>query len=54
MLEFGSGVVASVESTWIVPRSHPNINDIKVNVLGSEGMLDVDLTNHGVVRRFTA
>ena len=54
MLEFESGVVASVENNWIVPRSHPNINDIKINLLGSEGMLDLDLTNHGVVRRFTA
>ena len=54
MLEFASGVVASVENNWIVPRSHPNINDIKINLLGSEGMLDMDLTNHGVVRRFTA
>ncbi len=54
LLEFESGVVASVENTWIVPRSHANINDIKVNLLGSEGMLDLDLTNHGVVRRFTA
>jgi len=54
VLEFANGVVASVENTWIVPGSHPNINDIKVNLLGSEGMLDLDLTNHGVVRRFTA
>ncbi len=53
LLEFENGVVASMENNWIVPRSHPNINDIKINLLGSAGMIDMDLTNHGVVRRFT-
>ena len=54
MLEFASGVVASVENNWIMPRSHPNVNDIKINLLGSEGMLDMDLTNHGVAVTKTA
>lgn len=54
ILEFQNGVIATLENNWIVPRSHPNINDIKINVLGTEGMIDMDLTNHGVVRRFTS
>lgn len=53
IIEFASGVVATLENNWIVPRSHPNINDIKINLIGSEGMIDMDLTNHGAVRRFT-
>jgi len=54
ILEFQNGTVATLENHWIAPRSHPNINDIKINLLGSEGMIDMDLTNHGVVRRFLA
>lgn len=54
MLEFGTGVVVDVEGTWIVPWSQPNTDDIEVSPLGWEEMLDLDLANHGVVRRFTA
>lgn len=52
ILEFRSGVIATIENNWIVPNTQPNVNDIKINVLGTEGMVDIDLTNHGVVKRF--
>ena len=52
ILEFENGAVASVETNWVIPRSHPNINDIKINLLGTKGMIDMDLTNHGGMRRF--
>jgi len=51
-LTFSKGTIAQIENNWIIPSSHPNINDIKMNVLGSRGMLDLDVTNNGVVRRF--
>ena len=54
IMEFQNGTVATLENHWIAPRSHPNINDIKINLLGSDGMIDMDLTNHGVVRQFTS
>lgn len=52
ILEFEGGPIATIENNWILPNTQPNVNDIKVNILGSEGMLDLDLTNHGVVKRF--
>lgn len=52
ILEFAGGATAVMENHWIAPNTHPNNNDFKINVLGREGMLDLDLTNHGAVKRF--
>lgn len=52
ILEFESGAIATIENNWIVPNTQPNINDMKMNILGTEGMIDMDLTNNGVIRRY--
>ena len=52
ILTFTGGCVAQIENNWIVPNTQPNVNDIKMNILGTKGMLDLDLTNNGVVKRF--
>ncbi len=52
LMKFRSGVIATIENGWIVPNTQPNVNDIKLNVLGSKGMIDIDLTNNGVLQRF--
>lgn len=53
ILEFRSGIIATIENNWIVPNTQPNVNDMKLNVLGSKGMIDMDLTNHGLISVFT-
>ena len=52
ILEFENGLLATLENCWILPNTHPNVNDIKLNVLGERGMIDIDLSNHGVLQRF--
>lgn len=52
ILEFENGMLATLENCWILPNTHPNVNDIKLNVLGDRGMIDIDLSNHGVLQRF--
>ncbi len=52
ILEFRGGVVASIENNWIVPNTNPMVNDIKVNVLGSKGMINLDLTHNQLIERF--
>lgn len=52
ILEFKSGVIATIENNWIVPNSQPNVNDMKFNVLGGKGMIDMDLSNNGAIRRY--
>jgi len=52
ILEFRSGVVATIENNWIVPDTNPMVNDFKVNVLGSKGMVNMDLTHHAMIERY--
>jgi len=52
VLEFRSGVVATIENNWIVPNTNPMVNDFKVNVLGSKGMINMDLTNNQMFERY--
>ena len=52
ILEFEKGIVATIENNWIVPNSNPFINDIKCNVLGSKGMLDMDISHNHLFQRF--
>jgi predicted dehydrogenase len=52
VLEFRSGVVATIENNWIVPNTNPMVNDFKVNILGSKGMVNMDLTNNQMVERY--
>jgi predicted dehydrogenase len=54
MLEFEDGVIASIENGWIIPNTNPNWNDIKVNILGSKGMFNMDLTNNQAIERYLA
>ena len=52
ILEFRSGVVATIENNWIVPNTNPSLNDIKVNVLGARGMINMDLTHNQMIECF--
>jgi predicted dehydrogenase len=52
ILHFRSGIVATIENHWIIPNTHPSVNDIKVNILGSKGMFNMDLTNNQMIERY--
>jgi predicted dehydrogenase len=52
ILEFESGAVATIENSWIIPNSCPKVNDIKVNITGTKGMFNMDLTNNQAVERY--
>ena len=52
ILEFRSGIVATVENNWIVPNTNPAVNDFKVNITGSKGMVNMDLTNNQLFERY--
>ncbi|HHV61944.1 MAG TPA: Gfo/Idh/MocA family oxidoreductase [Firmicutes bacterium] len=51
-LEFKSGIIAQIENNWIVPNTNPNVNDTKLNVLGSKGMINMDLTHNQAFERY--
>ena len=52
ILEFRSGVIVTLENNWIVPNTNPSVNDFKVNVLGSKGMINMDLTHNQLIERY--
>lgn len=45
--EFARGAVVTFEHAWILPRSQPMVYDFKLELLGSEGAIDVDTSHHG-------
>lgn len=53
ILEFENGVIATIENCWALPNTIPHWNDIKLNVLGTKGMFNMDLTNNQTIERFT-
>jgi len=52
-LTFKNGVIAQVENGWISPNGGPNVNDFKCNILGTEGMYNLDLSSHNMIQRHT-
>ncbi len=53
ILTFRNGGIATMENSWITPDTYPNINDIKFNITGTKGMINLDLTNSQMIERFT-
>ncbi|NLY29137.1 MAG: gfo/Idh/MocA family oxidoreductase, partial [Firmicutes bacterium] len=42
-----------MENGWITPNTHPCVNDIKFNITGTKGMINLDLSNNQMIERFT-
>ena len=51
ILEFNKGYIATIENNWIVPNGQPCVNDIKFNLLGDAGMVNMDLSNNQLYER---
>ncbi len=52
VLEFRSGMIATTENNWILPETNPSYNDFKINVLGTRGMISLDLTHSQLIEKF--
>ncbi|MGI6567643.1 MAG: Gfo/Idh/MocA family oxidoreductase [Firmicutes bacterium] len=53
ILQFRNGGIATMENGWITPDTHPCVNDIKFNITGTKGMINLDLSNNQMIERFT-
>lgn len=53
ILQFRNGGIATMENGWITPNTHPCVNDIKFNITGTKGMINLDLSNNQMIERFT-
>jgi predicted dehydrogenase len=52
-VEFRSGVVALFEHAWILPRSHPTVKDLKMEILGSRGAINIDGSHNRALELYT-
>jgi len=52
-VEFKNGGIAQMENGWITPNANPCVNDIKFNVLGTKGMISLDVSNHNLIQKYT-
>jgi len=53
VVEFKKGAVVTLESSWILPPTAPNVFDMKFEVTGSKGMLQVNTSDHRAMQLFT-
>ncbi|MDD5657860.1 MAG: Gfo/Idh/MocA family oxidoreductase, partial [Elusimicrobia bacterium] len=53
ILKFKRGGIATLENGWITPDTSPCVNDIKFNITGDLGMINLDLSNSQLIERFT-
>lgn len=44
-LEFAQGGIAQIENGWITPNTNPLVNDFKLNLLCTKGMVNMDLSS---------
>jgi predicted dehydrogenase len=49
VIRFADDMIACVEAGWILPNKHPRRADFKLEVLGSEGMAQIDLFSRDIV-----
>jgi predicted dehydrogenase len=48
IIRFANGVIGCAHIGWNLPVSHPAGRDFKLDITGSKGAINVDLTNQGV------
>lgn len=53
IVEFAQGAVATLENVWILPETSPNVFDMKFDVVGSKGYLQVNTSDHRAMQLYT-
>lgn len=53
-VEFRGGAVAVFEHAWILPRTHPTVKDLKLEILGSRGAINIDGSHNRTLELYGA
>ena len=53
IVEFEKGAVVTLENSWILPETEANVFNFKMEVLGSEGALYINTSDHRTVEKYT-
>jgi len=49
ILRFANGATATIESSWDMPAGYPRDIDLRINVHGTEGVVDLDIGDQGFI-----
>ena len=53
IVEFGNGAVLTLENSWILPQTEPNVFNFKMELLGSDGAIYINASDHRTVEKYT-
>ena len=53
IVEFAGGAVVTLENAWILPETEPNVFNLKMELLGSDGSLYINTSDNRTVEQFT-
>ncbi len=53
-VEFSQGTVAVFEHAWILPRTHATVKDLKMEILGSAGAINIDASHNRALEIYSA
>ncbi len=48
VLRFENGAIACVESGWVLPETHPRKADLRMEIMGTTGVINIDLMSQGM------
>ncbi len=49
LITYKNGVLAACETGWILPPGHPNSSDHRLWIQGSDGRIDIEIMNQGMM-----
>ena len=53
IVEFAGGAVVTLENAWILPETEPNVFNLKMELLGSDGSLYINTSDNRAVEQYT-
>ncbi len=48
LFTFENGVIYQAENSWILPENYPSELDARIQIVGTEGVLKIDVFNQGL------
>ena len=48
LVRFENNVIACVEAGWVLPDTHPRKADFGMEIVGTEGVINMELMSHGI------
>ncbi len=53
IVEFERGAVVTLENSWILPETEPNVFNLKMELLGSDGAMYINTSDNRTVEKYT-